>query len=91
MDKFVIKKPKMSISAVAGPSNRDNSMPNSQENEISSESVEPKRKAAKKLPKTKFSKAKFSNITRPKISENVKHTEQQKKNDATAENCRILV
>ena len=94
MDRFVIKKPKMSISAVAGPSNLDNSVPNTQENEIlavenSSESVEPKRKSAKKLPKTKFSNTKFKNITRPKIAENV-HTEEQKKNNATAnKNCKF--
>ena len=95
MDRFVIKKPKTSISAVAGPSNLDNSVPNNQENEIlavenSSESVEPKRKVAKKLPKTSsFALPKFSKLTKPKISENVKHNEQQKKK--TAENCRILV
>ena len=79
----------------AGPSNLDNSVPDSQENEIlavenSSESVEPKRKVAKKLPKTSsFALPKFSKLTKPKISENVKHNEQQKKK--TAENCRILV
>ena len=91
MDRFVIKKPKMSISAVAGPSNLDNSVPNSQESEISA--VEPiRRKSAKKLPKkSSFDLPKFSNLERPKMSENVKHSEQQKKNDATAKNCRILV
>ena len=94
MDKFVIKGPKRSISVVAGPSHLNDSVPNSQENEIlavenSSESVEPKRKSAKKLPKTKFSNAKFSKITRPKIAENV-HTEEQKKNNATAnKNCKF--
>ena len=78
----------------AGPSNLDNSVPDSQENEIlavenSSESVEPKRKSAKKLPKTKFSNAKFSKITRTKIAENV-HTEEQKQNNATAnKNCKF--
>ena len=72
-------------------SNLDNSVPNSQESEISA--VEPiRRKSAKKLPKkSSFDLPKFSNLERPKMSENVKHSEQQKKNDATAKNCRILV
>ena len=81
---------KRSISAVAGPSNLNNSVRNSQEN-IEISAVEPiQKKSAKNLPKkSSFDLPKFSNLTRPKISDNVKHTEQQKKNDAT--HCRILV
>ena len=70
------------ILAVAGPSNLDNSVQNSQENEISAvetSSIEPRRKSAKKS----FDLPKFSNIQRPHISNNLKHTEGQK-NDATA-------